>query len=47
MLIITTQYTKVTDGHRTDGQRPHDSIGRAYAGIVRQSFTSFYVQPQG
>jgi len=35
-LILSTQYTNVTDTRRTDGETPHDGIGRAYAGIARQ-----------
>ena len=33
-LFVLTQLTNVTDTHtdsQTDGQTPHDSIGRAYA----------------
>ena len=33
-LFISTEYTNVTDRQtdgRTDGQTPHDGIGRAYA----------------
>jgi len=29
-LLVSTEYTNVTDG-QTDGQTPHDGIGRAYA----------------
>jgi len=40
-LFVSTQYINVTDTRRTDGQTdgrtPHDSIGRAYAGIARQN----------
>ena len=37
-LILSIQYTNVTDTRQTDGQTPHDGIGRAYiyAGIARQ-----------
>ena len=29
-LFVSTEYTNVTDT-QTDGQTPHDGIGRAYA----------------
>jgi len=42
-LFILTQLTNVTDT-QTDGQTPHDSIGRAYAYASRgKNYNSNYI----
>jgi len=36
-LFVLTEYTNVTD-RQTDGQTPHDDIGRAYATSLRKNY---------
>ena len=30
-FLVSTEFTNVTDGQKTDGRTPHDGTGRAYA----------------